>query len=582
MKRIQLAIEGIVAASLATVACGETTSTSAIQDGGGGSSVQVFAAYPDQADFHCVDPLPELLDDVSPAEPVDFLEIRSQPITSDRDGGVHANPGPDGGTQPSFVSLRTKGTACATASDANACRAALAALPFDAKKGWTSQAYGGNVSPTREYAVYTRGNEVGEVALPSELVAFLGTVDTFGDAQLIAYVAGRATLSCDKPTTSTFAVPDPGWRRNADGSWEVIAVYGSCGPIVRDRYKVTATGELVVVDHTSFDTKDGPICGRRPAGLREVARAGNDVGAYFAEIAWLEAAAVVAFRGVERDLRALGAPEALLVATRDAQRDEIRHAREASELARRFGAEERALDVAPRAHRDRLAVARENAVEGCVREPYGALVAAYQAKKAEDPAVRRFFERIAGDEARHAELSHAIAAWLEPMLDPGERAQIAAAKAEALAELFESAGSAPGEFAALAGLPSARDARAFAPGDGARDPRRHPVTVQAPLHGHHGVRRRLVLVRGMIRGYSAGVRHGSSHPLCHPTGPDVRGRRGGRPARSARPPHATSRCRASRGADRSPVATPRERRRARGTVRRSPCRTSIHRRWRRA
>lgn len=461
MKRIHLAIEGIVAATLATVACGDTTSTSAIQGGDAGSTVQVFAAYADQADFRCVDPLPALLDDVSPAEPVDFLEIRSQPITSDLDGGVHADPNPDGGTQPSFFSFRTKGTACATASDANACRAALAALTFDAKKGWMSQTYGGNARPTSEYAVYTRGNEVGKVSTSSELVAFLGTVDTFGDAQLIAYVAGHATLSCEKPTTSTFAVPDPGWRRNADGSWEVIAVFDSCGPIVRDRYKVTATGEFVVVDHTSFDTKDGPICGRRPAGLREVARAGNDVGAYFAGIAWLEAAAVVAFRGVEGDLRALGAPEALIVAAREAQADEIRHAREASELARRFGAEERALDVAPHAHRDRFAVARENAVEGCVRETYGALVAAYQAKKAKDPAVRRFFERIAGDEARHAELSHAIATWLEPMLDTGERAQIAAAKAEALAELFASVGVASGEFAELAGLPSARDARAL-------------------------------------------------------------------------------------------------------------------------
>jgi rubrerythrin len=174
-------------------------------------------------------------------------------------------------------------------------------------------------------------------------------------------------------------------------------------------------------------------------------------------VTWLEAAAVVAFRRVESDLVALGAPSALIEAARRAQADEIRHAREASALARRFGAAERPLEVAPPAARDAFAIALENAVEGCVRETYGALVAAYQARRAEDPSIRRFFERIAADEANHAALSHDIAAWLEPQLTAEERARIAAAKTEALAELYAPTEASP--FARIAGLPTPAHAR---------------------------------------------------------------------------------------------------------------------------
>lgn len=92
-----------------------------------------------------------------------------------------------------------------------------------------------------------------------------------------------------------------------------------------------------------------------------------------------------------------------------------------------------------------------------MREDYGALVAAYQARCAEDPTARAFFARIATDEARHAELSHAIAAWLEPTLVSEERVQIVAAKTTALAELRATDG--PHAYASVAGLPPPRHAR---------------------------------------------------------------------------------------------------------------------------
>ena len=247
-------------------------------------------------------------------------------------------------------------------------------------------------------------------------------------------------------------LPDPGWRLDADGSYEIIALVSNCGGgVSRERYTVSAGGAVKIVDGEELQGTTA-ICGRLPAGLHAPARPSADVGAYFAEMAWLEAAAVVAFRHLESDLRALGAPRSLVAAARSARADEIRHAREANALARRFAASERELDAPPRASRDRFAIALENAVEGCVRETYGALVAAYQARTARDPEIRRFFTRIAADEARHAELSHAIAAWIERDLDAGERARIAAAKDAAFAELLDTAGV-ESPFAELAALP---------------------------------------------------------------------------------------------------------------------------------
>ena len=82
-----------------------------------------------------------------------------------------------------------------------------------------------------------------------------------------------------------------------------------------------------------------------------------------------------------------------------------------------------------------LAVARENAVEGCVRETYGALLAAYQARAARDPRVREELAVIAADEARHAELSWDVHRWIMGRPSEDERATIRLAMSAAIAEL---------------------------------------------------------------------------------------------------------------------------------------------------
>jgi len=177
--------------------------------------------------------------------------------------------------------------------------------------------------------------------------------------------------------------------------------------------------------------------GRRPAGLARprARRAGSALGRYFASAAHLEAASVHAFERLAEELESYGVAPDLVRAARRSARDEVRHARATSRLARRFGGKPPAARVAQRRSRNLAAVALENAVEGCVRETFGALVATCQARSARDAEIRRVMTRIAVDETRHAALAWAIAREIEPRLDDRTRRRIAAARARAITKL---------------------------------------------------------------------------------------------------------------------------------------------------
>jgi hypothetical protein len=102
------------------------------------------------------------------------------------------------------------------------------------------------------------------------------------------------------------------------------------------------------------------------------------------------------------------------------------------------------------------AIALENAVEGCVRETFGAALALWQAGRAADPEIRSAMSTIADDETRHAELAWDFAAWLEPQLTDAERDQIHAARERAIAELNLGR---PRSFDAALGLPDPESGR---------------------------------------------------------------------------------------------------------------------------
>src|SRR5262249_32966265 len=131
-------------------------------------------------------------------------------------------------------------------------------------------------------------------------------------------------------------------------------------------------------------------------------------------------------------------------------------------LARRYGTRAEAAAAARRRARTLVEIARENAVEGCVRETFGALVAAWQARAAGDPVVRATMERIARDERRHAALAWEVARWARGRLGREGLRQVNEAQQEGAAALLAEQQEPPPELAARAGVPRAAVARQLA------------------------------------------------------------------------------------------------------------------------
>lgn len=179
----------------------------------------------------------------------------------------------------------------------------------------------------------------------------------------------------------------------------------------------------------------------------------DPVGRWCLELAVVEAASVPAFHTLADALRTHGAPPTLIDRARVAAEDEVRHARLALRLA---GGGDVRVHV-PRVPTPSLeALARSNAAEGCVREAYGALEAAWQSERAASPLAREVFATIARDEAGHALLSRDVDAWLRPAVAARVTRE---AREEAIAELrasFEDRARPDG-----LGLPDAAEARAL-------------------------------------------------------------------------------------------------------------------------
>jgi hypothetical protein len=137
----------------------------------------------------------------------------------------------------------------------------------------------------------------------------------------------------------------------------------------------------------------------------------------------------------------------------------VRHARVTSSLAQRFGASVRTPQIEPRPLRGLEALARDNAVEGCVRETFGAAIGCQQALAARDPEIAAIMREIASDEARHAALAWELHAWLMPQLTSDARARVTSARDLAVDQLANELEQAPaGAVRELAGVPDAASA----------------------------------------------------------------------------------------------------------------------------
>jgi hypothetical protein len=207
----------------------------------------------------------------------------------------------------------------------------------------------------------------------------------------------------------------------------------------------------------------GTVGGRRPAGLAlQEARPARFAGELLASQAYLERASVDAFLELAQQVAAHGAPARLVERLRRAAGEEVEHARVVGELARARGCEPPPVDVTPAGPRSLLAIALENAREGCVRETWGAAVAVAQGERAGDSDVREAMLRIARDELGHAALSWDLAAWLETRLSAEETRAVADERARAVAELEgEIEQALPPAWRAALGVPSREEARAM-------------------------------------------------------------------------------------------------------------------------
>jgi hypothetical protein len=374
---------------------------------------------------------------LSPSHPVDYVSLRQT-----FGGGTSGTADPV---------VDEAGTVCSGATDHAACVTAMSTLHSDA--GWPSGG-GGDAFSLSYLAVTVKDDRVVYGSVP-DLLKFLGPIDTANEAALIATTKGQQIL-CQSHNA----------RKTAEG-FEILTRTGTgCGQgddVHKNLVLVKPDGSSAVV--ASVVTKKGdPNCaiGRRPEGLARASAREDGAGDFLARIARLEAASVPAFGRLVRELRTHGAPRALVARAVRARRDEVRHARVMARLAGKYGSSVPGAEVGPLPVRPLEEVAIDNAIEGCVRETYGALVATFQAERASDPEIASEMRAIAHDETDHAALSWDFARWATERLDEESRARVEAARLRALAELAaELETEPPPEAVAIAGFPTRAQAKAL-------------------------------------------------------------------------------------------------------------------------
>lgn len=319
------------------------------------------------------------------------------------------------------------GDACATASDLATCQTAIAEATSP-----TGFRLGQCVQVCSEYfLIVNSGDQVDVITDDAGLAEILGEIDAPSEAVMRVMNEGYQ-VACENQERG--GVLDTG-----DG-YEVIAtkLTASCDPVETSRYQlaVARDGSVSILDSEVLESEDGVCVGRRPGGLQaQRARGRSALGAYFGSVAHLEAAAIFAFDHLRRELEHHGAPAHLLAATERARRDEVRHARIMRRVAHRFGGTMPRPRVSPEPVRSLEEIALDNAVEGCVRETFGALVGMWQSRFAHDASVRTAMAEVSHDETQHAALSWEIDRWLMSKLDADARRRVDEARAEALASL---------------------------------------------------------------------------------------------------------------------------------------------------
>lgn len=319
-----------------------------------------------------------------------------------------------------FTSNATSGEPCATATNRQSCLEALEA----------AEVMVDNVS-----LITTFEDSVEVYETREELMDFLGTIDTEGEAVLLAWWSGY-DISCDDL--------EQGAVKTVGGGFEVIAtrMVQSCSPVEIRQYRllVKPDGDIDVLEDERYSIDRNTCVGRRPDGFEPAeGEALEPCAEYWSTTAHLEAAAVEAFEVLAWELERFGAPQNLVERALRAADEEREHTVSTRSVARQFGGVFVSPQPAPRRERTLLEFAIENATEGCVRETFGAAVGSFQARVARHESVAEVMEKVSREETGHAALSWEIAAWVESRLTADELEQVRVAQQRAVRALVSSA-----------------------------------------------------------------------------------------------------------------------------------------------
>lgn len=168
--------------------------------------------------------------------------------------------------------------------------------------------------------------------------------------------------------------------------------------------------------------------GRRPIGFQS-----RDCE-YFAKSAHLESSSVIAFHQLIEQLKKWNAPLEFIERCKTAREDEIRHAQQMIELAKRQNQKIPPL-VVQEVEQDIYMAAMHNATEGCIFEAWAALEATLKSQFATTEELRHIYLRLAQDEISHAQLSWDLHRWFLSQLDNTQVRSVVQAQRQALLDL---------------------------------------------------------------------------------------------------------------------------------------------------
>lgn len=267
---------------------------------------------------------------------------------------------------------------------------------------------------------------------PPTVIMVTSEVDAATSAPVVTAPA-PASSPPSTPSTALTAIPAPPPVATADDSpapsAHPVRPVASAKPVVPPKPKPQPKRKTVIID--SVEGRPFFVEDRARVASLGASSAWSDVVdfteasmttseraaliAHFTQWSLAEHASIASFARFGMQLLALGAPSHLLTETAAAMQDEIRHARfgfgVVAALGPAIGPQALAIDGALDGDQSLESVLRLCVREGMIGETLAALELMASADLTPLPRLKKELASIGADEARHAQLAYAFAAW---------------------------------------------------------------------------------------------------------------------------------------------------------------------------